>query len=144
MMFPEINEEFAVKESKETKQGKSFNYDFDKGDFVVLDGKVEVISDLNSIRVWIRKILETEKSRFKIYQDEEGANYGTSLKSCINQGFPLEFTKIEVEREIREALAKNSAIKLVHSFEFNKINRRLICSFIVETVYGRTGGELSI
>ena len=44
----------------------------------------------------------------------------------------------------RKHFLKNTDISSVHSFEFEKKRRKLTCSFTVETVYGTTGGEVTI
>lgn len=143
-MFP--NDTIITEESTEETpmgNGKSFLFDFEKGDFTVQDGKVLTCSGIDAVKIWIDKVLRTEKFKFKIYETGEEDEYGVTLIDFINSGFPLDFIKVEVEREIKEALAKNSAIESVHTFEFERIKRALSCSFSVNTIYGTTTSEVT-
>ncbi|QHI71459.1 DUF2634 domain-containing protein [Aminipila terrae] len=140
-MFPEVKEFITTQENARTKMGKSFLFDFDSGDFTVVDGKVVECEGIEAVKVWIKKILFTEKNRFKIYESGE---YGVSLKDFISGDYPAVFAEIEIEREIKEALLKNVDITAVHTFNFKKNGRTLNCSFTAETIYGTTGGEITI
>lgn len=143
-MFPstEITEITVTQEASD--MGTSFLFDFQKGDFVTVDGKVSTASELDAVEIWIKKILLTEKGKFKIYETDEAEAYGVTLKDFVTSGYTMDFIKMEMEREIKEALSKNTDISSVHSFEFEKKRRKLTCSFTVETVYGTTGGEVTI
>ena len=41
--------------------GKSFLYDFKKGDFVMKNGKMVVIHGIEVLKQWILKVLKTER-----------------------------------------------------------------------------------
>ncbi|MBN7773163.1 DUF2634 domain-containing protein [Clostridium aminobutyricum] len=141
-MFPNTEiTEIAVTE-EETNMGTSFLFDFKRGDFVTVDGKVTAVSGLGAVKGWIKKVLNTEKGKFKIYETDESQEYGVKLKDFVTSGYSTDFVQIELEREIKEALARNTDITRVHTFEFEKNKRKLTCSFTVETVYGTTGGEV--
>lgn len=143
-MFPstEITETTVTEEASD--MGTSFLFDFKKGDFITVDGKVSTANGLDAVEVWIKKVLHTEKGKFKIYETDEADVYGVTLKDFVTSGYTMDFIKMEMEREIKEALSKNTDISSVHSFEFEKKRRKLTCSFTVETVYGTTGGEVTI
>lgn len=140
-MFPKIEENITINNSPLTKMGKYFVFDFEAGDFTVVDGKVLECDRIEAIKVWIKKVLYTQKSKFKIYESGE---YGVSLKDFINGDYPMAFAQIEIEREVKEALLKNVDITAVNSFKFERSGRNLNCSFTVETKYGTTGGEITI
>lgn len=140
-MFPEFTEDIELQGDTLTEMGKSFLFDFDAGDFTVTDGKILKCDGLDAVKVWIKKILYTEKSKFKIYESGE---YGVTLKDFISGDYPLAFAQIEIEREVKEALLQNVDITAVHNFQFEQIGRTLHCSFTVETKYGTTGGEITI
>lgn len=143
-MFPstEIPEMIGTEEA--TNMGTSFLFDFKKGDFITVDGKVGTANGLDAVEVWIKKILHTEKGKFKIYETDQAVAYGVTVKDFVTSGYSMDFIKMEMEREIKEALSKNTDITNIHSFEFEKKRRKLTCSFTVETVYGTTGGEVTI
>ena len=63
-------------ETKSSSGTKSYLFDFDRGDFVVRDGKLIECDGIDAIKVWIEKILRTEKGRYPIYDNTE---YGCHL-----------------------------------------------------------------
>ena len=67
-MFPsqEITTTTTALETTTTGSGKTLNFDFDAGDFVVKDGKVVTLTGLEALKIWIKKILRTEKNKYKI------------------------------------------------------------------------------
>ncbi|WMI80896.1 DUF2634 domain-containing protein [Anaerotignum sp. MB30-C6] len=132
-MFPVVD---VANAQKEESRGKSFLFDFKKGDFVTIDGRLVEIDSLESVKVWILKILKTEKFKFKVYDNGQQEQYGISLLDFINKGYPIDFVKVEIEREVRQALSKNPEITRVHSFIFLTEKRKLVCEFTAETIYG--------
>lgn len=140
-MFPQtdLNEEI-IKENGTI----SFAFDFEKGDFNLVDGKLVKTDSTEALKTWIQKVLRTEKFKFKIYDTGEQSQYGVSLIDFISNDYPFEFVKTEIEREIKEALANNNAILRVYSFEFQREKRRLECSFKVDSIYGTIGGEITV
>ena len=123
---------------------KSFLFDFSKGEFVVKDGNVLVIEGVEALKVWIVKILKTEKFKFKIYETDTVNEYGASLLELVNSGYPKSFVESELKREITEALLRNSNIKSVNSFDFSRDKRTLIVNFIVNSIYGAVEMEVSV
>ena len=130
-MFPELNINNLVQEEtlRKTKQGKTFLYDFVKGDFVIKDGKLVEIEGIEAIKVWIEKILRTEKFKFEIYMSNE---YGTTIKQLVQgRKVPQFFLQSEVKREVEEALKKNVEIDRVEDFRTDQNMTTLIICFRV-------------
>lgn len=124
--------------SKKTNRGKSFSFDFFKGDFNVIDGKLQEIDTIEALKLWIEKILKTDK--FKIY---DNTDYGvTNFKELITSDFPFEFVKAEIERTIKEVLLKNNSIKSVENFKFERNKKLLTVSFDCSTIYGTIENEV--
>lgn len=142
-MFPEqvITYNTVIEnEEKAANNGKSFLFDFETGDFIIKDGKMQSLSDEEALKMWIQKVLKTTKSKFKIYDDTD---YGiANLKELITSDFPFAFIKAEVEKEIIETLLKNSNIKSVNGFEFIRDKRILNVSFTVNSTYGEIEQEV--
>lgn len=138
-IFPELNldnivEELQTEEKK--KQGKTFLYDFKKGDFVIKDGRFVEVDGIEAIKVWIEKILRTEKFKFKIYKENENADeYGTTIKKLIQgRKVPQFFLQSELKREIEEALKKHSEIDRIENFrtEQNQVTLRIYFTVILK------------
>lgn len=140
-MLPDIVEEVNIDEIVENETtdddinniGKSFLFDFEKGDFILQDGKLVEVEGNESIKIWIEKILRTEKFKFKIYERIEDTNeYGITLQDLITgYDYPLEFIKSEIEREISEALIKHPSIDSIEEWNIEKSNPVLKISFKV-------------
>ena len=126
--------------AKASNGGKSFSFDFNKGDFNVVDGKLQEIDNLEALKLWISKVIQTTKYKFKVY---DGCDYGiTDLKELITSGLPLPFIKSEIEREVKETLLKNKQIKSVENFKFERERRLLTVSFDCSTIYGSVESEV--
>ena len=115
-MFPETNDSTVAKIETVASGGtKTYLFDFDKGDFVVRDGKLVECDGVEAIRVWIEKIIRTEKSRYPIYS---GTEYGCHLEDLIiGNNYTVEFIEAELKREIEEALLQNPQISNVSGFQ---------------------------
>ena len=118
-MFPETEDYVLSEEQKDNASGtKSFLYDFSKGDFVIRDGKLVPCDSLEAIKVWIEKIIRTEKNRFPIY---DGTEYGCYLEDLIiGNNYTVEFVEAELKREIEEALLQHSKITSIGSFTLHR------------------------
>ena len=114
-MFPQsenINTE--LQNNGDLPFGKSLIFDFSVGDFIVNDGRVQVCDGLIALKVWIEKILHTEKGRFKIYEDTE---YGVVMEDLIvGHTYPMSFITSELRREIEKALIQNPEITGITDF----------------------------
>lgn len=114
-MFPNSTDIMISNENKASSGVKSYLFDFDSGDFVVRDGKLVECDGIDAIKVWIEKILRTEKGRYTIYADTE---YGCHLEDLIiGNSYTVEFIEAELKREIEDALKQNSQIKSVTNFQ---------------------------
>lgn len=114
-MFPNSTDIMISNENKASSGVKSYLFDFDSGDFIVRDGKLVECDGIDAIKVWIEKILRTEKGRYTIYADTE---YGCHLEDLIiGNSYTVEFIEAELKREIEDALKQNSQIKSVTNFQ---------------------------
>jgi hypothetical protein len=124
--------------------GKSLKFDFETGDFVTKDGKVQTVTGIDAVKLWIQKILKTEKNKYKIYNTDNAEKYGIKLLELITGKYPIAYKQAQVETVITEALLKNSDIRSVNNFTFVRDKRLLNVSFTVNTVYGTTESEVII
>ena len=142
-MFPQ--QDTKLNTTTESPNGKiSFQFDFSTGDFLVEDGKVKSLNGFEALKMWITKVLKTEKYRFKIYNSDNVEKYGASLQEIVTSGYPIEFIKSEIQREITDTLVKNIDIKSVGNFNFTRNKRTLNVKFDVSTVYGQVESEVII
>lgn len=125
------------------KVGKSFLFDFNKGDFVLIDGKVPVIEGKQALNVWIQKVLRTEKLKYKIY-DIIDNSYGVSLIDYLNSDLPIGFIYASIQNEINGALTNHHDITSVGGFDFARSTKGLNVSFTVMTTYGQISEGVSV
>lgn len=118
-MFPRTQTTINIQSQTEINNGtKTYLFDFDKGDFVIRDGKLVECDGVEGVRVWIEKILRTEKGRFRVY---DNTDYGCHLEDLIiGNSYTPEFIEAELKREIEEALLLNSQITSVTNFKISR------------------------
>lgn len=145
MMFPvqdnTLKENNSNNDKTSTKNGKSFLFDFNVGEFVTDDkGNLVETIGIESLKVWIKKILKTDINSFDVYKNTD---YGTeNLLNLVTSDFPMSFKKAEIERIVTTALLNNSDIKSVQNFEFERNKRLLIVRFDCTTIYGTVESEV--
>lgn len=117
-MFPNSTDITLDNESNISSETKSYMFDFENGDFVVRDGKLIECDSIDAIKVWIEKILRTEKGRYNIYNNTE---YGCHLEDLIiGNSYTVEFIEAELKREIENALKQNPQISSVTNFKITR------------------------
>ena len=114
-MFPITEQTAGTQSSIETGNGiKTYLFDFETGDFVVRDGKLAECDGVDAVRMWIEKIIRTEKNRYKIYTDTE---YGCHLEDLvIGNNYTPAFIEAELKREIEDALMQHPLIQRISGF----------------------------
>lgn len=127
-----------------TSNGKTPQFDFDLGDFVVSNGKVVTVKGFEALKLWIKKILKTEKNKYEIYKTENIEKYGVNLLEIVTSKYPLNYIQAQVQSIVTEALLKNSDIKSVTNFKFVRDKRLLNCTFDINTIYGTTSESVVI
>ena len=134
-MFPNSTDITLDDESNTSSGTKSYLFDFENGDFVVRDGKLIECDSIDAIKVWIEKILRTEKGRYKIYNNTE---YGCHLEDLIiGNSYTAEFVEAELKREIEDALKQNPQITSVTNF--NIIRNKNAITVTLEVVLNDEG-----
>ena len=117
-MFPNSSDITLDNENKTANGTKIFLFNFNIGDFALRDGKLIECDGIESIKVWIEKILRTEKGRYNIYNNTE---YGCHLEDLIiGNSYTVEFIEAELKREIEDALKQNPQITSVTNFKVTR------------------------
>jgi len=131
MMFPNTKDLTVTAAENTAASGKSFLFDFTAGDFVIRDGKLVGCDGIEANKVWIEKILRTEKGRFRIYNDTD---YGCRIEDLlVGSNYPVEFIEAELKREIEDALKQNPNILSVSNFSIERTASGITVSMEVET-----------
>jgi len=130
-MFPvtmDLPSDIVVNNATAT-MGKSYIFDFTTGDFIINDGRLVISDDVTAIKVWVEKILRTEKGRFAIY---DGLNYGTSLEDLIiGTNYSISFVESELKREIEDALFQHPQISSISGLVLTRDEAGIMVEFTV-------------
>ena len=119
----------------------TYNFDFNKGEFVMSDGSVAVLTAISALRLWIDKTIRTQLGRYSIY---DGKNYGANIEDLIiGKSYGFDFVESELKREIETALLRHEDILGMDKFSVVKRGTVLEVSFTLKTVYGNIDKEVS-
>ena len=124
--------------------GAMLNFDFDTGEFVMKDGNIEILTGVEALKMWITKLIRTEKNKFKIYATGATDEYGISLLDLINSNNPYFYIQVELQSELTKELLKNAEILSVDSFILTKESTTLTVNFNVNSIYGLVENEVSL
>lgn len=90
-----------------------------------------IISDLETVKQAIYKIINTERYKYLIYS----WNYGIELEDLF--GKPIPYVLPEIPRRIKEALTQDDRIKDVLGFDLSYDKKgSVLAKFTVVTIYG--------
>lgn len=110
----------------------SFKFDFNKGDFELVDGRVTKISDRELVANKIDKLLRTEFDKYPIYNE-----YGMKYHSWIYTVRDRELISLALSRELSERIPRLTAdVKRIYDISFEFERRGVKTSFSVETSFG--------
>lgn len=127
-LFPFIDQEDKSESvEQEKKIPVEYEIEFETGK---LTGRT--VKGKEAIKVWIYKVLMTERYKHLIYTWD----YGVELEELINKNFDRAFIESEVQRYIKEALLVNDYIKEVNNFSVTFEKTLLTCNFTVITEFG--------
>lgn len=126
--------------STSTTVHTTYDWDFDKGDFNLKDGKLIELSGIDYVKVWVQKALLTVKNSL-IYA---GTDYGNESYSLIGQNFHPDYEKAEMIRMIQDCMLQNDAITGVDSFSFSQSGSNLNINFNLLTIYGPSNQQVVI
>jgi hypothetical protein len=125
MSLPEIaqlvfDDAPAAVSSASTVVHKTFDWDFEAGDFRLKDGKLIELTDLDYLRVWVQKALLSNRE----------------IPTLIGYNLHPDYTRAELERMVTETLMANEAVTAVENFSFSQEGARLTVSFDVSSIFG--------
>lgn len=111
---------------------KEYKWDFEANEFVLRDGKFIIVEGLEAVKIWIYKVLLTERYKWYIYSWD----FGNEFKEMIGSHYSPELVKSEVARLLEECLLVNPYIETISDIEIDFKGDELEFNFIVNTVYG--------
>lgn len=141
-ILPEVTKlEFntdAAAASSTTDLGVTYKFDFDAGEFMLSDGKLIPIADVDAIKLWVEKCLRTQRFTYQIYAREDKNEYGASLEDLIGSVWPRAFVESELKREISEALTRHPRIRSITDLTTDRDGARMKISFTLNLSDGQS------
>ncbi|WPC40616.1 DUF2634 domain-containing protein [Clostridium sp. JS66] len=111
---------------------KEYAWDFENNDFLLKDGKFQIVTGKKALKVWIWKALHTMKMTYSIYSD----NYGHDLDSIVGQGLSNGVIQSEAKRLVWECLSINPHIIDIENFLASVDDDLLVINFMAITDQG--------
>lgn len=113
---------------------KEMAIDFETGEPIIKNDEIVILEETEALKVWIWKVLETERYKYKAYSN----NYGNELKEQLGTIYDKTIKDAILENEIRECLGVNPYIVRLHSFSIETPEgmQHPYIYFSVDTVYG--------
>ncbi|MCB8564943.1 DUF2634 domain-containing protein [Fusobacterium ulcerans] len=134
-ILPEINfidYSKQVTEIQKETDGKTFLIDFKKGKMLRKNGKLIKTDDERAVRMWLEKVLLTEKYKWNIYKSNGINQYGMTYKAKLQgQRFPTPVLYSEFIRELKETILKNKQIIEIKNIDIQLIKHTLETKFTV-------------
>lgn len=123
--------ESADKVSDELEVFSEYAYDFEKNEFKLKGGMPYLVYYDEAIKIWISKVLLTDRYVFLAYDDD----FGSEISSLIGYAKDEDILALELKRFITEAIMVNPYILELSSFRLNKEGDTYYMSFYVKTIY---------
>ena len=113
---------------------KEMAIDFETGEPIIKNNEIVTLEGQEALKVWIWKVLETERYKYKAYSN----NYGNELKEQLGTIYDKTIKDAILENEIRQCLGVNPYIVRLHSFSIETPEgmQHPYIYFSVDTVYG--------
>lgn len=108
---------------------KNLKFDYEKKDFVLLDGSPVLNEEYEATKQWIQKFFRTDLGTLEIY---DGYKFGTSYKKMLGRkGLDNTYILSEIEREVREGFLLCPSIKKVVYYSAEKEGTKLCLRVVV-------------
>ncbi|WP_338995249.1 DUF2634 domain-containing protein [Fusobacterium polymorphum] len=118
--------------NSKNSNGKTFLIDFQKKKLLKSNGQLIKTDDERAVRMWIEKVLLTEKYKWNIYKSNGPNQYGMKYKDMLlSQRFPTPVLYSEFERELTETMKKNKQIIEIRNIDIKLEKHTLKTKFEV-------------
>jgi len=109
-----------------------YAFDFTNDRFIFESGKHKIVTENEALKVWIYKVLKTERWRYLAYDNA----YGIELEQFIGAYTNNSSNAVEIEQYISEALLVNPYIHSVDDIQASIDGDALSYKISLTTLYG--------
>lgn len=117
---------------------REYEWDLVTHEFIIRDGKINIIEGVAALKIWIYKTLLSQRGRYQAYT----WNYGNDLDSLIGAAMTRDVVSSEAKRITEEALYMNKHIFNLKNFKVTLTDNTMQIDFVAETDAGKI--EVSI
>ncbi|AZV56804.1 DUF2634 domain-containing protein [Clostridium sp. AWRP] len=103
------------------KLGRCFKVDLKTNQFVVQDGKLVELTELEAVEQWIALIVKAYKDKYRVYK---GTEFYCNIEDLKGQKLNI-FIIAELQREIGESLVKHRYISKVDDFVITQVKDKI-------------------
>lgn len=139
MIFPSINDNIqnSIINDLESEQYKEMPlFDFEKGDFILQDGKFKLVKNEEALKMMITKLIKTEKFRYLIYaRDVEEEEPGIILEKIIGSGYDINFIQNYLKGTIKEEIEKLKGVENVSDMTVKQEDDKIIINCKVNNIF---------
>ena len=125
-------------DTKSSEPFREYEWDIETHEYVVRNGKINIVEGKDALKIWIYKTLLTERAHYRGYTWD----YGNDFQTIIGLNLKRDVISSEVRRITQEALYMNEHIKNLKDFKASLSESVLTISFTAETDVGEI--EVSI
>jgi hypothetical protein len=131
-MTGNINNEIDT-EDNELPTYKEYKWDFVNNHFMAdTSGNHIIVTENEALKVWIYKTLNTERWRYRVYDNSYGIELEKFIGKANNQA-----TADELKAYISEALLVNNYIKSIDTLDSTINGDKLYYDMTLTTIYGK-------
>lgn len=128
---------------------KEFAWDFVHDKFIYNnDGTLKVVVENEALKVWIYKVLKTERYRHEAYLHgiyNNDSSYGVELEQYIGNYSNTNKTATLICKKIKECLQINPYIKSIDYVDIDKIDGdKLTIQLQVTSIYGNLEQKINL
>ena len=111
------------------------------GELEVVDGRMQLLSGEEALRVWAQKALRTPLARFAAYETD----YGSELDDLIGKPYSEAYIRAEAQRMVTEALLASPYIVSVGAVAVSMAgDGKLQASGTYTSIYGTSTVEVTV
>lgn len=104
MIFPFIDPQVVIDDgelgNREVPLAREWAWNFERDEFDLKNGKMYIVEGNEAIKIWIYKILKTERFKYLIYDHD----YGNDLYDYVGRTGTQAYIRSEIKRVVEEAI----------------------------------------
>lgn len=114
---------------------KTWAWDTEALEYKLKNGKMYEVYEDEAIKIWIWKIIATERKHWPVYTHA----YGNDYLTLIGHGYSRGFVEAEAKRIIKDAIMQSLSdyVLAIQNLRVTFVRRHLTVSLTVDTIYSK-------